>query len=113
MPECVPANKILCIPDTWPQTRMPKVAAKPKAKLTVRNMPWEPPLKTSWATAPQPNIWRQKNEKKRDKERKREKKREKDDQGKFLSICIQFSKRKTKYIGRNARNLKKWLRTYR
>lgn len=38
---------------------MPKVAAKPKAKLTVRNMPWEPPLKTSWATAPQPNIWKE------------------------------------------------------
>ncbi|KRX51637.1 hypothetical protein T06_10372 [Trichinella sp. T6] len=37
---------------------MPNVAAKPKAKLTVRNMPWEPPLNTSWATAPQPNITR-------------------------------------------------------
>lgn len=48
-----------CLPDTWPQTRMPRVAAKPKAKLTVRNMPWEPPLNTSCATAPQPNIWRQ------------------------------------------------------
>lgn len=48
-----------CLPETWPQTRMPKVAAKPKAKLTVRNMPWEPPLKTSWATAPQPNIWKE------------------------------------------------------
>lgn len=39
---------------------MPKVAAKPKAKLTVRNMPCVPLLNTSWATAPQPNIWRQK-----------------------------------------------------
>lgn len=38
---------------------MPKVAAKPKAKLTVRNIPCVPLLNTSWATAPQPNIWRQ------------------------------------------------------
>ena len=48
--------------------------------------------------------------KKREIERKREKgekKREKDVQGQTLSICIQFSKRKTKYIGRNAQNLKK------
>lgn len=36
---------------------MPKVAAKPKAKLTVRNVAWEPPLSTNCATAPQPNIW--------------------------------------------------------
>lgn len=48
-----------CLPDTWPHTRIPKVAAKPKAKLTVRNIPWVPPLNTSWATAPQPNIWRE------------------------------------------------------
>ena len=51
-----------------------------------------------------------------DEERKRERKvrkgqkrREKYVQGQLLSICIQFSKRKTKYIGRNARNFKKWL----
>ena len=51
-------------------------------------------------------------EKKKEKERSRvrkkekiEKKREKDVQGQLLSICIQFSKRKTKYIGIN---LKKW-----
>ena len=53
-----------------------------------------------------------KREKKREKERKREKKekkRENDVQGQLLSICIQFSKRKTKYIGRNAQNLKKWV----
>ena len=31
-------------------------------------------------------------------------------QGQLISICIQFSKRKTKYIGRNARNFKKFLR---
>lgn len=49
----------MCVPDTWPQTRMPNVAPKPKAKLTVMNMPWEPPLNTSWATEPQPNIWRE------------------------------------------------------
>ncbi|TNN67013.1 hypothetical protein EYF80_022786 [Liparis tanakae] len=35
------------------------MAAKPKAKLTVRNMPWEPLLNTCWATAPQPNICRE------------------------------------------------------
>ena len=40
----------------------------------------------------------------RKRERKEREKREKE----RLSICIQFSKRKTKYIGRNARNLKKW-----
>ena len=50
---------------------------------------------------------------KREKERNGEKKREQDVQGQLSSICIQFLKRKTKYIGRNARNLKKWLpRTY-
>ena len=49
----------ISVPDTWPQTRMPNMAAKPNAKLTVRNMPWVPSLKTSWATAPQPNIWRE------------------------------------------------------
>ena len=55
-------------------------------------------------------------EKKREQERKREEKREKGEkkrekyvQGQLLSICIQFSKRKTKYIGRNAQNLKKWV----
>ena len=47
-------------------------------------------------------------EKEREKikiERKREKRREKerkDVQGQLLSICFQFSKRKTKCIGRNA-----------
>ena len=42
-------------------------------------------------------------ERKREKRReKREKRREKDVQGQLLSICIQFAKRKTKYIGRNA-----------
>ena len=46
-----------------------------------------------------------KREKRREKERKR---REKDVQGQSLSICIQFAKRKTKYIGRNAQNFKKW-----
>ena len=45
---------------------------------------------------------------KREKERNSKKKREKDVQGQLLSICIQFSKGKTKYIGRNARNFKKW-----
>ena len=44
-------------------------------------------------------------EKKREKE-KGEKKRENDVQGQLLSIYIQFSKIKTKYIGRNDRNLK-------
>ena len=82
-----------------------------------------------YATAP--NC--RKREKKRGKERKREKTREKREKTRkkrnkkrekgerkerkgeknmfrvnFLSICLQFSKRKTKYIGRNARNLKKW-----
>ena len=52
-------------------------------------------------------LWEKLEEKER---RKGEKKREKDVQGQLLSICIQFSKRKTKYIGRNARTLKKWLR---
>ena len=42
----------------------------------------------------------------REKREKREKKREKDIKGQLLLlICIQFSKRKTKYIGRNSRNL--------
>ena len=40
--------------------------------------------------------------KEREKERKKEKRREKDVQGQLLSNCIQFSKRKTKYVGRNA-----------
>ena len=53
-------------------------------------------------------------EKKRETERKREKRRETDVLGKLLSICIQFAKRKTKYIGRNALNFIKWplLRIY-
>ena len=49
-------------------------------------------------------------EKERNRERKErtgEKWRKKDFQGQSLSICIQFS-RKTKYIGRNAQNFKKW-----
>ena len=60
-----------------------------------------------------------KREKKRKKREKREKKREiegkkiigekKDVQGQLLSICIQFSKTKTEYIGRNAQHLKKLL----
>lgn len=45
------------MPETWPLIRIPNVTAKPKAKLTVRNVPWEPPLSTNCATAPQPNIW--------------------------------------------------------
>ena len=45
------------------------------------------------------------NREKREKERKGEKKREKDFQGQLLSN----TKRKKKYIGRNAQNLKKWL----
>ena len=47
-------------------------------------------------------------EKKGRKRERREKNREKDVQGQLLLTCIQFSKRKTKYIGRNAQNLKKW-----
>ena len=43
------------------------------------------------------------------KERNKEKKRENFGEGQLLSICIQFAKRKTKYIGRNAQNFKKWL----
>jgi len=46
-------------PEICPLTRMPNVAAKPKAMLTVRKVPWEPLLSTSCATAPQPNIWRE------------------------------------------------------
>ena len=42
------------------------------------------------------------------KKEKTKKKREKDVHAQLLSICIQFSKRKTKYIGRNAQNLKNW-----
>ena len=49
------------------------------------------------------------NERKREKREKKRKKREKDVQGQLSSICIQFSKIKTMYIGRNARNLKNWL----
>ena len=55
-----------------------------------------------------------KQEKTRENERKREKRREKerkDVQGQLLSICIQFAKRKTKYIGRNAQKFKTWPRT--
>ena len=48
-----------------------------------------------------------KRENKREKERKGEKKREEYVQGQLLSICIQFAKKKTKYIGRIAQNLKK------
>ena len=59
---------------------------------------------------------REKEREKLEKYRKTEKRREKektDGQGHSLSIGIQFSKRKTKYIGRNAQNLKKWpLRIY-
>ena len=64
---------------------------------------------------------REKEKEKREKERKIVKKKElekeiegngekKDVKDQLLSICIQFSKRKTKYIGRNAQNFKKWLR---
>ena len=49
-----------------------------------------------------------KKEKRGGKERKRKRRREKDVQGKLLSICIQFAKRKTRYISRNAQNFKKW-----
>ena len=52
----------------------------------------------------------EKREKRERKERKGEQRRakeKKDVQGQLLSICIQFSKRKTEYIGRNAQNLKK------
>ena len=48
---------------------------------------------------------REKERKRERKDRKREKRREKekkDVKGQLLSICIQFAKRKTKYIGRNA-----------
>ena len=55
---------------------------------------------------------REKGEKKREKREKKREKEKKDVQGQLLSICIQFSKRKNKYIGRNAPNFKKWLRTY-
>ena len=51
-----------------------------------------------------------KREKLREKRERKERKGEKKVQGQLLSICIQFSKRKTKYIGRNAQNFKKWLR---
>ena len=44
----------------------------------------------------------------RKEKEKREKKREKDVQVQLLSICTQFAKRKTKNIGRNAQNFKKW-----
>ena len=50
-----------------------------------------------------------KREKERESERKREKMRENYVQGQLLSIFIQFSKRKTKYIGRSAQNFKRWL----
>ena len=54
-----------------------------------------------------------KREKKIEKEReKRERERKKEVQGQLLSICIQFSKRKTMYIGRNAQNLKNLLWIY-
>ena len=54
-------------------------------------------------------------EKREKRERKREKERERGEklrkrypldivQGQLLSICIQFAKRQTKYIGRNAQN---------
>ena len=45
---------------------------------------------------------REESEKKREIERNREKK---DVQGQLLSICFHFSKRKTKYISRNARKV--------
>jgi hypothetical protein len=35
---------------------MPKVTAKPKARLMVRKPPWVPRLSTTCATDPQPNI---------------------------------------------------------
>ena len=53
---------------------------------------------------------RERKERFREKKKKRREKERKDVQGQLLSICIQFAKRKTKYIGRNARNFKKWLR---
>lgn len=46
----------VCPPDTWPQTKIPRVAANPKARFTERKRPWDSPLSTIWATAPQPNI---------------------------------------------------------
>ena len=45
---------------------------------------------------------------KREKERKRNKMEKKERKSQLLSICVQFAKRKTKYIGRNAGNFKKW-----
>ena len=44
------------LPETWPAIRMPRVTAKPKARLMVRKPPWVPRLSTTWATEPQPNI---------------------------------------------------------
>ena len=46
------------------------------------------------------------------KEKEKEKRERKDVQGQLLSLCIQFAKRKTKYIGRNAQNFKKLLYLY-
>ena len=54
---------------------------------------------------------REKREKERNRERK-EKRERKDVPGQLLLICIQFSKGKTKYIGRFAQKFKKWLRMY-
>ena len=53
---------------------------------------------------------REKNKKKREKERKRENKieREKRCPGSIIINLHSILKRKTKYIGRNSRNLKKW-----
>ena len=51
---------------------------------------------------------REKEKKERNSEKNKRRREGKDVQGQLSSICIQFSKRKTKYIGRNAQNLKKW-----
>ena len=51
---------------------------------------------------------RKREREKRERERKGEKRRQNYVQGQLLSIFIQFSKRKTKYIGRYAQNFKKW-----
>ena len=66
-------------------------------------------LDTGWRVEVRSNK-RKPREKKREKtEKEREKRREQYVQGNLLSICIQFAKRKIKFIGRNAQNLKKWL----
>ena len=79
----------------------------------IRGAPEKNDKRNSGGTLQQEETKRRKGEKKREEDRKKRKEeriieRKERKREKLVSICIQFSKMKNKYIGRNTRNLKKW-----